>query len=81
MDRKGDGVLRYVHNRRRRTRKGPEPACVLSPQLLGWHMQGEKDECHRMPSGPLRFVIVPGSRVPQTMGRELRHFAASRRCS
>ena len=54
MDRKGDGVLRYVHNRRRRTRNDPEPACVLSPQLLGWHMQGR-----RMSEHP---AVVPSSR-------------------
>ena len=38
------GSPRHVHNRRRRTRKGPEPACVQPPKLLGWHMQGRKDE-------------------------------------
>ena len=38
------GSLRHVHNRRRRTRKGPEPACVLSPVQQGWHTQGVKDE-------------------------------------
>ena len=36
MDGQGD--------RRRRTREGPELACVLSPNLLGWHMQERKDE-------------------------------------
>ena len=28
---RGMGSPRHVHNRRRRTREGPEPACVLSP--------------------------------------------------
>ena len=41
---RGMGSPRQVSNRRRRTREGPEPACVLSPLLPGWHMQGGKDE-------------------------------------
>ena len=42
---RGMGSPRHAVNRRRRTRKGPEPACVLSPFFeLGWHMQGVKDE-------------------------------------
>ena len=44
MDGQGDGVPRHVHNRRRRTRKGPEPACLLSPELLEWHTQERRDE-------------------------------------
>ena len=36
---------RQVKNRRRRTREGPEPACVQTPFHSGmWHMQGEKVE-------------------------------------
>ena len=31
----GDGVSRQVPNRRRRTREGPEPACVQTPFLVG----------------------------------------------
>ena len=31
-------------NRRRRTREGPEPACVQTPLVPGWHTQGGKDE-------------------------------------
>ena len=38
------GSPRHVHNRRQRTRKGPESECVQTPCRLGWHMQGEKDE-------------------------------------
>ena len=38
------GSPRQVPNRRRRTREGPEPACVLSPFRAGWHTQGGKDE-------------------------------------
>ena len=34
---RGMGPPRQVHNRRRRTREGPEPACVLSPLHRGWH--------------------------------------------
>ena len=33
------GSPRQVPNRRRRTRKGPEPVCVLSPMLQRWHMR------------------------------------------
>ena len=32
---RGMGSSRHATNRRRRTRKGPEPACVLSPPFLG----------------------------------------------
>ena len=35
---------RHVDNRRRRTREGPEPACVQTPLRREWHTQGEKDE-------------------------------------
>ena len=35
----GDGSPRHAHNRRRRTREGPEPACVPTPFLVEWHMQ------------------------------------------
>ena len=35
---------RHVRNRRRRTRKGPEPACVRARLLGGWHTQGVKGE-------------------------------------
>ena len=39
------GSPRQVSNRRRRTREGPEPACVQTPfMLLGWHTQEGKDE-------------------------------------
>ena len=31
---------RHAFNRRRRTRKGPEPACVQTPKDPGWHTQG-----------------------------------------
>ena len=41
---RGMGSPWHAVNRRRRTREGPEPACVLSPFRAGWHMQGEKDE-------------------------------------
>ena len=42
---RGMGSPRHASNRRRRTRKGPEPACVLSPLwALGWHTQVRKDE-------------------------------------
>ena len=41
---RGMGSPRHVTNRRRRTRKGPEPACVQTPFLRGWHTQGVKDE-------------------------------------
>ena len=39
-----DGSLRLALDRRRRTRKGPEPACVRSPFRVGWHTQEEKVE-------------------------------------
>ena len=35
---------RQVKNRRRRTREGPEPACVQTPLRSGWHTQGGNDE-------------------------------------
>ena len=39
------GSPKHAINRRRRTRKGPEPACVQTPSSLqGWHTQGGKDE-------------------------------------
>ena len=38
------GFPRQVVNRWRRTREGPEPARVLPPMLLVWHMHGRKDE-------------------------------------
>ena len=41
---RGMGSPRQVHNTRRRTREGPEPACVQTPLHGGWHTQGEKDE-------------------------------------
>ena len=44
---RGMGPKRHATNRRRRTRKGPEPACVQSPffsLFSGWHTQGVKDE-------------------------------------
>ena len=31
------GSPRRAHNRRRRTREGPEPACVQTPFWLGWY--------------------------------------------
>ena len=31
-------------NRRRRTREGPEPACVQTPLIQGWHTQERKGE-------------------------------------
>ena len=35
------GSPRPASNRRRRTREGPEPACVQAPFfVLGWHTQG-----------------------------------------
>ena len=41
----GDGVPKAGVNRRRRTREGPEPACVQAPFfVLGWHTQGGKGE-------------------------------------
>ena len=33
----GDGDPRQVHNRRRRTREGPESACVQTHFLGEWH--------------------------------------------
>ena len=36
---RGMGSPRLASNWRRRTREGPEPACVLSSFLLGWHTQ------------------------------------------
>ena len=38
------GSPKHAHNRRRRTRKGPEPACVQTPNDSGRYMQGRKDE-------------------------------------
>ena len=35
---------RQAFNRRRRTREGPEPACVQTPFTSGWHTQEGKDE-------------------------------------
>ena len=35
----GMGFSRHAVNRRKRARKGPEPACVLSPFWVGWHAQ------------------------------------------
>ena len=39
---RGMGSPRQAHNRRWRTREGPEPACVQTPLMLGWHTQGGK---------------------------------------
>ena len=36
---RGMGSPRQVSNRRRRTREGPEPACVQTPLHRGWHTQ------------------------------------------
>ena len=33
------GAPRRTMNRRRWTREGPEPACVLSPMMQVWHTQ------------------------------------------
>ena len=41
---RGMGSPRHEPNRRRRTREGPEPACVQTPLVHGWHTQGGKDE-------------------------------------
>ena len=41
---KQDRFLRERQIRRRRTREGPEHACVPTPLKSGWHTQGEKDE-------------------------------------
>ena len=39
------GSPRRATDRRRRTRKGPEPACVRAPfGTWAWHLQGRKDE-------------------------------------
>ena len=38
------GSPRQAKNRRRRTREGPEPACVQAPFQMGWHTQEWKDE-------------------------------------
>ena len=46
----GLGSPRQVRNRRWRTRKGPELACVQKPlSTSGWHMQGEKGELRTLP--------------------------------
>ena len=37
----GDGSPRHAYNRRRRTREGPEPACVQKPVLGGVTGRGE----------------------------------------
>ena len=41
---RGMGSPKHVSNRRRRTREVPEPACVQTPKLWEWHMQGRKHE-------------------------------------
>ena len=41
---RGMGSPRHVRNRRRRTREGPEPACVQTPFNRRWQTQGGKDE-------------------------------------
>ena len=38
------GPPKRAINSRRRTREGPEPACVQTPLMLGWHTQEGKDE-------------------------------------
>ena len=38
---------RRAHNRPRRTREGPEPACVRTPLVRGWHTQEGKGELRR----------------------------------
>ena len=44
------GSPRHVDNRRRRTREGPEPACVRAPfHLLGWHTQGGEGRINVLP--------------------------------
>ena len=49
------GSPRGVHNRRRRTREGPEPACVQKLLHGGWNMLAEKGEITRP-------AVVPSSR-------------------
>ena len=39
---KGMGSPRHVHDRRRRTREGPEPACVQTPLHGRWHTRGRR---------------------------------------
>ena len=39
---------RHELDRRRRTREGPEPACVQTPLVHGWHTQGRKDPWYRL---------------------------------
>ena len=41
---RGMGSPRQVPNRRRRTREGPEPACVQTPLLRGGTCRGGRDE-------------------------------------
>ena len=50
---------RHVQNRRRRTREGPEPACVLPPKCVGWHTQGVKDELTSCRGYRLVGVAIP----------------------
>ena len=54
------GSPRQANNRRRRTRKGPEPACVQTPlSTSGWHMQGGKDELTSCRGYRLVGVAIP----------------------
>ena len=52
---------RHVQNRRRRTREGPEPACVVSPLARKWHTQEAKGEKHVLPWYRLVGVVSTSS--------------------
>ena len=59
----GDGVPRRVPNRRRRTRKGPEPACVQSPFFFPFLGVAHAGGGGRMNSHP---AVAPSSRRGNT---------------
>ena len=53
---------RQVGNRRRRTREGPELACVQTPLFVGWHTQGGEGSINTLPWYRLVGVAIPPAR-------------------
>ena len=82
------GLPSHDHNRRRRARKGPEPACVQAPLVLGWHTQGEKDEltsCRLLRTETAQCTVRPaqGRKVccgPPSSAVAVRDRGALKRC-
>ena len=62
------GSPRHARNRRRRTRECPEPACVQTPLMLGWHTQGREGWINILP-WYLQWVAQGGKNLAARKGK------------